>query len=680
MRSQQYLHVGRRHVRLSLAVLLATALTLVLAAIPASAAPSVTLVYSTDGGTTWSSTPTVSSGGTLLVRAYYANDTTGAISSSQVTTSLPSGFTLVAGSTRVCLNPSTTTPTSPNASELACNTDADQGGAVNEGAVWGGSTLTISPTAGLFGQATSATSGVLAMGKTRYLNLEQCVYFHSPNTYTNLLPNTPTSGFNTGTGLANTAATSPTCNPGGINAYALQSSDSGAFALDLLGHRFLNLEQCAYFDGIDIYTNLLPDTPTAEFNTGTNAANTAAAGPTCSIGTGGYHVQTNDIAALALDTLNDRYLNLEECDYLGGQDTYSNLLPNTLNSAFNTGTSASNTPATSLSCGAGAGGYDFFFGNSALLALDTLDTNRGAGFVEFSMTAPSPSATQPFGQSASLSGAGTGNPTGAATITVAVPTPTPTATATPTRTPTLTPTSTTTPTLTPTATATLTMTGTPTLTPTGIPSATGTPTPTPSATSQPTGTATVTDTPVPSSTATVTASATRTLGPATNTPTATIAPTGTSAMTPTPASARPTPTLGGMQPTPTHTPGSGGSGVGGRSVSLPSPVNPPQAASAATSGGGAGNGPPPTATPTPPPDCGQTGQREVSAPPSYASDPRGPEGRNHPVFGAGPLSSLSERDAFRASLPAGTDFGPVNDAIARGCSARWIRAHLASPE
>jgi hypothetical protein len=93
-----------------------------------------------------------------------------------------------------------------------------------------------------------------------------------------------------------------------------------------------------------------------------------------------------------------------------------------------------------------------------------------------------------------------------------------------------------------------------------------------------------------------------------------------------------------------------------------------------TGGGGSGNGPPPRPTPTPPPDCGQTGIREDSAPPGYASNPRGAEGQNHPVFGTG-LTTLADRDAFRSSLPAGTSTAMVNDDIARGCSATWIQDH-----
>jgi hypothetical protein len=46
----------------------------------------------------------------------------------------------------------------------------------------------------------------------------------------------------------------------------------------------------------------------------------------------------------------------------------------------------------------------------------------------------------------------------------------------------------------------------------------------------------------------------------------------------------------------------------------------------------------------------------------------------HPDYAAG-LNDLSERDAFRASLPAGTNMAAVDDDIDRGCSETWIRAN-----
>jgi hypothetical protein len=37
---------------------------------------------------------------------------------------------------------------------------------------------------------------------------------------------------------------------------------------------------------------------------------------------------------------------------------------------------------------------------------------------------------------------------------------------------------------------------------------------------------------------------------------------------------------------------------------------------------------------------------------------------------------LANRDAFRSSLPRSTNLASVNDMIAKGCSAAWIRGHV----
>jgi hypothetical protein len=130
------------------------------------------------------------------------------------------------------------------------------------------------------------------MGKTRYVNLEQCAYTNSTDTYTNLMPNTTNSGgaFNTGTNLSNVPAASASCG-NGTGAYNRQSANSGAFPLNLLAHRYINLELCAYRNAPDTYSNLLPNTPTS-FNTGTNASNAAASSPTCGGGNGAYTPQS----------------------------------------------------------------------------------------------------------------------------------------------------------------------------------------------------------------------------------------------------------------------------------------------------------------------------------------------------------------------------------------------------
>jgi hypothetical protein len=67
--------------------------------------------------------------------------------------------------------------------------------------------------------------------------------------------------------------------------------------------------------------------------------------------------------------------------------------------------------------------------------------------------------------------------------------------------------------------------------------------------------------------------------------------------------------------------------------------------------------------------------RADTAPAGYASDPGRPEGQSDPAFGQD-LTTEPERDAFRQALPPGADVAAINDTIARGCSASWIRAHV----
>jgi len=405
---------------------LAAAVGLGLLASPASAAPSTTLVYSTDGGATWTTSPVVGSGQQVLVRQYFNNDTAAPISGTSLSTSLPTGFTLVAGSTRLCLNPGTTTVTSPTA-ELACNTDAGQSGPINEAAVWTGGTLTISPTAGVYGQPVGATSGILAAGKKRYVNLHECTYRNSGNAelFTTLVPVSNVGGvFSSGTNTSNTADAALNCGPG-TGAYTVDAATSGVANLPTLGQRYLSLQQCSYNAGppVDAYSNFIDVAGTA-LDAGTTTTNTAPAGPTCGPGAVGRSFVAVNSGVANLDLLNNRYVNLHDCDYnntgrVGGIDNYTNLV-DIANSGtlFDAGTNASTAPDAALICGPGGpNDYDFFAPNSGLLVLDTLDTARGQGFVQFAMTAPTTATPLTVQQTGSLTCAG--NPTTTGTISVA---------------------------------------------------------------------------------------------------------------------------------------------------------------------------------------------------------------------------------------------------------------------
>lgn len=383
-----------------------------------NAAPSASVVYSSDGGITWNASPTVKSGQELIARHYFNNDSTGNVTDARMSTALPAGFTRVPGSTRTCLNPGTTNPVNP-ASELVCNSDAGQGGAISESSVWSGSNLAIAPNAGLYGEATNATTGLMAAGKKRYLNLHQCLRNAGFQYITVAINDPPAADWYAGTKTSNTADSNYNCgtNTGG---WALHTTISSVQNLDLLGKRYLNLHQCLnyYSDANGTrYITTLTNTPAATgWAAGTNTANTANTTVNC--GTSGWTLHTGISDVQALDILNNRYVNLHECLRVHTSGWYlSAFINDPPTTAWRTGTHASNTPDTALTC-PDIAGWPTHSTLSDFQVLDTLDTNRGQGFVEYKIIAPAVTSTQTFNQTATLTGTSTGNPTANGTLTV----------------------------------------------------------------------------------------------------------------------------------------------------------------------------------------------------------------------------------------------------------------------
>jgi hypothetical protein len=388
-----------------------------LSAGPAAASPTSNLVFSVDGGTTWSANVNAAPGQTVYAREYYDNDTSAIINGASVTTALPSGFSLVAGSTKVCLNPGTTDPTNPT-NELACNTDTGQGGAINESAVWSGQNMAISPTAGLLTQSTSATSGILQVGEFKYLNLDQCAYFGTAaQSFTYAVPTTPNSPrWSAGTTASNTAQSSPTCGPGS-SAWASQAVNSAVDNIPLLGHRYLNLDQCNEIQTGNEITYIVPSTGNPGFSAATAASNSTPSGPTCTAGAG-YTAQAVNSGIANLDLLGNSYVNLDQCAYYNGLPlTY--YVPTTPNTPpWSANTTASTTPQTAQTCGAGNSAFPYQPANSGFAAINIIDPTRGQGFVQWQMTAPSPATTTTYPEDGQLTGPGTGDPSTSGTITV----------------------------------------------------------------------------------------------------------------------------------------------------------------------------------------------------------------------------------------------------------------------
>jgi hypothetical protein len=389
------------------------------------AAPSSDIVYSTDGGTTWTTTPTAKSGQELLARLYYDNDTDDTIADAQMNSTLPSGFTLTPDSTRTCLNPATTDPVNP-ASELVCNDDSGQGGTISEAAVWSGDTLAIAPNAGIYGEATNATTGLMAAGKKRYVNLHQCLRQTSPayDYITMVIDDPIATGWSAGTNASNTTDSAFDCNDLSGSGWTTHGTISGVQHLDLLGKRYVNLHQCSHYYADATYgnrwINRMVSAPAAtNWGTGTNTSNTADSTPSCVEPGSGWTSYAPFVNAQPLDMRSNRYLNIHECvRYQPSPSVYVSLFTDDPPSAaWRTGTKASNAPDATLDCPA-ISGWTAHSTLSDFQVLDTLDTARGQGFVEYKMTAPSVSQTETFNQTAALTGTGTGDPTSNGSITV----------------------------------------------------------------------------------------------------------------------------------------------------------------------------------------------------------------------------------------------------------------------
>lgn len=363
-----------------------------LSAAPASAATSIQIVYSADNGQTWSTSLPVPNPTKWLARIWYDNTDSTAYRNASVLAHRRSK--LVTGTTKVCLAPKTSDPANPDESELACNTDPGQTGPIDEGAVWSGGqlpvvglgtsgtdwNLQISPTAGLFAEPANLTEGILERGKKRYLHLQRCGYFNSSNgddfmSFIATIPNTP---YKSGTDASN-GAKALSCGPGQNPPYPYRAG--ATIAHSLLGLRYFNLQQCVFNQVNELYT--------LEGQTGTGNVRSSPTAQCAGSVAGNSGTQ-------AIDLLTLRYVNLQQCVYAKPGDFHTNLIENVADRATRSpATGSSNAPKPAGS--ACASGYPASYAsvpvNSGLQVIDTEDTKRGAGFIQFEgqpQSGPSP--------------------------------------------------------------------------------------------------------------------------------------------------------------------------------------------------------------------------------------------------------------------------------------------------
>jgi hypothetical protein len=418
----------RRTGRAVAAVGLCAGLAVGMSALPASAAPgtgdgtTTNLLYSVNGGA-WSDTVTAQRGDTVTARLFYDTTKDSTVTGASLTTQIPDGFTYVPGSTRNVLAPGSNVATGAVGAETKAAAVADS--------VWSGDQLQVSPSAGFNGESNASQSGVLRNGVKRYLNLDECDYMYNGVHGNRYVINAYGAGqFATGTNVSNNRDTAATCGGGG-SGWALYGGT--VTSLDLLGNRYVNLNECDYRLAGDDYSRwVINNGQGGAWGGSTNASNTidgaAGCGPAGNDGNNEWSLRASTTSAL--DLLGNRYVNLHECDYVetGGASNANRFVTNRPGAdAFATGTSTSPTPSASASCGVGGSGWSFNSGS--LTVLDLLDTARGQGFVEFAFTSEVPgpaqcgeTVTEPelvSNRQGVLNGAGTGSPSSGASVTLA---------------------------------------------------------------------------------------------------------------------------------------------------------------------------------------------------------------------------------------------------------------------
>ncbi|MEZ5178357.1 MAG: hypothetical protein R2746_08740 [Acidimicrobiales bacterium] len=268
--------------------------------------------------------------------------------------------------------PSTTSITSPNGTELQCAT-------ANSGAVWSGTSLTISPTAGLFGQPASDTSGILAAGRKHYLSLDQCRWTNTTdNRRASILIDT--ADFTTNTGAGNATTTSSCVKVTGA-AWTAATANNALTNYSLFASPLRQPHQCCWrtANNIQAWNQNGTDTDHRAYSTPRTPPtpwSTAPPAPQLPVRAAPSGVQ-------ALDVLTNRYLNLHQC-------RWADPLRQPLTAAINTsatgnyvsGTKASNTPDATRFLHHPREQLSLDASSSGLQVLDLLDTSRGKGYVE----------------------------------------------------------------------------------------------------------------------------------------------------------------------------------------------------------------------------------------------------------------------------------------------------------
>ncbi len=348
--------------------------------------PNITYIklYSVDGGSTWSPTVSANPGQSVLVRLW--NENTGGLSaaSANIKDSLPNTFTYVAGSAKNCLNPSTTNPTTPDNTELVCDT----GTAANKDTLF--QTLTnasgVSPSAGLYdaagtsvatgGTAFNATSGTKDIGKMRYLHGINCRNAQLEAQTVDIAANNTSTAF-----------TSYDCGPGTSVGYVFQYDTVQSGNGDMLGKRYLHGINCR---------NAQLEAQTVDI--AANNTSTAFTSYDCGPGTSvGYVFQYDTVQSGNGDMLGKRYLHGINCRNAQLEAQTVDIAANNTSTAF-----------TSYDCGPGTSvGYVFQYDTVQSGNGDLLDATRSKSYIQYEMIIPAGTAGGNYGTQSTIASTAT---------------------------------------------------------------------------------------------------------------------------------------------------------------------------------------------------------------------------------------------------------------------------------
>ena len=295
-----------------------------------------------------------------------------------ISSTIPSGFTILNSTFKNCLR--------PTIAETLCTSTFTPGGSVITG-----QNITISPNIGLYDISTNSTASQLNIGKSRYLKNYLCTNRGGNRVLDDLqLP-----GNNTFWGAVNNVTTLTTTNLSNLNGIDPCISLGGTqqqAPFDIFNNRYLKTYKCTGAGG----NNNLDDNQIANISNlpalSTGQLATLNTANNCTTGGG---VQTQD----SFDLFAGRYIKQYKCTNRGGNfnldDSY---IPATggVSENFKLDETIMANLDTANNCTTGGG-------MNIQTVFDTLDNTRSGGFIEFQLQASSTLAPGTYIQNSSIS-------------------------------------------------------------------------------------------------------------------------------------------------------------------------------------------------------------------------------------------------------------------------------------